>query len=165
MVNPGGFRFNMVYKIRILVAVPSDWVTIDSELSLCGVFLYAVAWLGSREKGIAAAHCRFPRSAPQKAMGVLKHEAGVVATCQWELSKLGGEILELWVRKSPQDANSLAIAHQCLAGQPVGAFPPIAWIYYDYDYYYSTTTAHTRLGLFMSIFHEEGLSKACLWMS
>ena len=30
-----------------------------------------------------------------KAVGVLKHGAGVVATHQWELSELGGEILEL----------------------------------------------------------------------
>ena len=30
-----------------------------------------------------------------KAMGVLKHEAAVVMTHQWELSELGGEILEL----------------------------------------------------------------------
>ena len=29
-----------------------------------------------------------------KAMGDLKHEAGVVTTCQWESSKLGGEIVE-----------------------------------------------------------------------
>jgi hypothetical protein len=37
----------------------------------------------------------FARCAPQKAVGVLKHGAGVVATCQWEFSELGGEILEL----------------------------------------------------------------------
>lgn len=30
-----------------------------------------------------------------KAVGVLNHGAGVVATGQWELSELGGEILEL----------------------------------------------------------------------
>ena len=40
MANPpgfatGGFRFNMAYKIRILVNASSDWVTIDSDLSLC----------------------------------------------------------------------------------------------------------------------------------
>jgi hypothetical protein len=29
-----------------------------------------------------------------KAMGALKHEAGVVMTHQWEARKLGGEILE-----------------------------------------------------------------------
>jgi hypothetical protein len=46
--------------------VPSDWVTIDSELSVCGVFLRAAVQLGSREKGTAAKH-RFARSAPQKA--------------------------------------------------------------------------------------------------
>jgi hypothetical protein len=30
-----------------------------------------------------------------KAMGVLKLRAVVVETCQWEISKLGGKILEL----------------------------------------------------------------------
>jgi hypothetical protein len=30
-----------------------------------------------------------------KAMGVLKHEAGMVATHQWELGELAEEILEL----------------------------------------------------------------------
>ena len=44
----------------------------------------------------------FARCAPQKAVGGgLKHVAGVVATCQWELSDLGGEILELRVIESP----------------------------------------------------------------
>ena len=36
-----------------------------------------------------------PDVPPQKAMGVLKHGTDVVATCQWELGELGGEILEL----------------------------------------------------------------------
>ena len=36
-----------------------------------------------------------------KTMGDLKHGAGVVMTSQWELSELGGEILELRVRESP----------------------------------------------------------------
>ena len=35
---------------------------IDSELSLCGVFLHVVTQLGSREKGMAAKH-GFARSA------------------------------------------------------------------------------------------------------
>jgi hypothetical protein len=39
---------------------------------MCGVFLYAAAQLGSREKG-AAAKRGFARSAPQKAMGIWKH--------------------------------------------------------------------------------------------
>ena len=34
-----------------------------------------------------------------KAMGIWKSGAGVVVTCQWELSELGGKILELWVTK------------------------------------------------------------------
>ena len=41
----------MVYKIKILVLVPSDGVTIVSELSLCGIFLHVVFQLGSIEKG------------------------------------------------------------------------------------------------------------------
>jgi hypothetical protein len=57
MVDPSGFatrefRFNKAYKIRILVVVPSDWVTV-SELSLRGVFLDAAARPGSRERGMA----------------------------------------------------------------------------------------------------------------
>jgi hypothetical protein len=60
-VSPGGFttgkfRFNIAYKIRILVVAPRDLVTIVSELSLCGVSLLARTQLGSREKGIAAKH-------------------------------------------------------------------------------------------------------------
>jgi hypothetical protein len=54
-------------------------------------------------------------------MGVLKHEAGMVVTRQWELSELDGEILKLWVRESPQDKNRPVIAHQCMAGQPTRA--------------------------------------------
>jgi hypothetical protein len=69
----------MAHKIRILDAEPSDWVTIVSELSLCGVFLHMAAWLGSREKGMLA-KCGFACCAPQKAMGVLKDGAGVVET-------------------------------------------------------------------------------------
>ena len=60
-----GFRFNKAYE------------TVVSALSSC-VFL-----LGSREKGTAA-----------KAVRVLKHWPGMVTAHQWELSKLGGEILE-----------------------------------------------------------------------
>jgi hypothetical protein len=50
------FRFNVAYKIRILIVVPSNRVTIDSELSLCGVFLNFVVLLSSREKGTVAKH-------------------------------------------------------------------------------------------------------------
>ena len=64
------------------------------NLNLCGVSIYLAPRLSSREKGTAA-KCGFARCAPQKAMGVLKHGDGVVATHQWELSELGGEILEL----------------------------------------------------------------------
>jgi hypothetical protein len=41
------------------------------------------------------AKCGFARIVPQKAMGILEHGAGMVTTHQWELSELGGEILEL----------------------------------------------------------------------
>ena len=43
------FRFNKVYTIRILVAIPSDCITVISELSLCCVFLHTAAHTGSRE--------------------------------------------------------------------------------------------------------------------
>ena len=49
----GGFRFNKVYKIRILVAAPSNQFTVLSELSLCCVFFHVSACPDSREKGIA----------------------------------------------------------------------------------------------------------------
>jgi hypothetical protein len=98
----------MAYKIKILVDLPSDWVTNVSELGLCGVFFHMPAWLGSREKGTAS-KCGFTWCAPQNAMGVLKHGADLVTTRQWEHSKLGGEILELWIRESLQDKNRLAI--------------------------------------------------------
>ena len=61
---------------------------------MCDASLHTAAQLGSRENGMAAKH-GFARSAPQKAVGILKHGVGVVATRQWELSELGGEILEL----------------------------------------------------------------------
>ena len=43
---------------------------------------------------------------PQKAMGIWEHGAGVAMTHQWELSELGGEISELWVRE-PGNGQSL----------------------------------------------------------
>ena len=52
---------------------------VDSELSLCGVSLYTVTQLGSREKSMEAKH-EFARSAPQKAAGIWNHGAGVVVT-------------------------------------------------------------------------------------
>ena len=65
------------------------------------------AGLGSREKG-AVAKCEFARSAPQTAMGILKHGADMVATCLWELSKLGGESFGA-LSQSPQDENRPAM--------------------------------------------------------
>lgn len=50
--------------------------------------------LGSREKGRVAKH-GFAKSTPQKAVRILKHAVGMVVTHQWELSELGGKILEL----------------------------------------------------------------------
>jgi hypothetical protein len=39
----------MAYKIRILIVVPSDSVTIVSELSLSGVCLHAFNWVPKRK--------------------------------------------------------------------------------------------------------------------
>ena len=89
----GGFRFNKAYKIRILVAAPSDRVALVSELNLCCIFLHTAACLGSREKGTAA-KCGFA-DVHHNAVGILKHGAGVVVTHQRELIELGREILEL----------------------------------------------------------------------
>lgn len=72
---------------------PAIELSIVSKLSLCGVFLHAAAQLGPREKGMAAKH-GFARCVSEKAMGVLKHGAGVVVTGQWELVSWM-EILEL----------------------------------------------------------------------
>ena len=83
---------------------PAIELPVESELRLCGVFLQAAAQPGSREKSTAATH-GFARSAPQKAVGIWKCGAGVVVTCQWELSLLGGKISELWVRESSRDEN------------------------------------------------------------
>jgi hypothetical protein len=41
------------------------------------------------------AKCELARSAPQKAVGILKCGFGVVVTRQWEIIKLGGETSEL----------------------------------------------------------------------
>ena len=51
-----GFRFKKAHKIRSLVAAPSNWVAIISELSLCCVLLLAASCLGSREKVMTAKH-------------------------------------------------------------------------------------------------------------
>lgn len=53
-----------------------------------------IAQLGSREKG-AVAKRGFDKSTPQKAVGVLKHGAGMVMSPRWALRELGGKILEL----------------------------------------------------------------------
>jgi hypothetical protein len=38
--------------MRMLIVAASNWVILDPELGLCGVFLHAVAQLGSREKKV-----------------------------------------------------------------------------------------------------------------
>jgi hypothetical protein len=52
---------------------------VNSELSLCGVFLQAVKQLGSREKATEA-KCEFIRCAPQKDIEIWKCAAGVATT-------------------------------------------------------------------------------------
>ena len=79
---------------------PMIGLPVDSKLSLCGVFLHWVTQLSFREKGTAAKH-GFARSAPPKGCENLEHGAGVVATFQWELRELGGEISEFRIRESP----------------------------------------------------------------
>ena len=74
-------------------------LTVDSELSLCGIFNHTVTQPDCREKG-KVAKCVFARNVPQKAGGIQKCGAGMVATQHWELIELGGEILELQVRES-----------------------------------------------------------------
>jgi hypothetical protein len=64
--------------------------------------------------GMVAKH-GFARSAPQKAMGILKHEAGVVVTGQWELRESGGKM----VREFPKDENK---TQQCLARDSIKIF-------------------------------------------
>ena len=53
---------------------------VNSERNLCGVSLHLATQLASREKGMAA-KCGSARSAYQKAVGIWKCGAGVVATC------------------------------------------------------------------------------------
>lgn len=69
------------------------------------------AQLSSREKGTVAKH-GFARSAPQKAMGIWKHGAGVVVTHQWvtRFQSSGSE-------SSPT-----------MRKRPSGALPVIVWI-------------------------------------
>ena len=78
-----------------------------------------VAQLGSREKGTVAKH-GFARSAPQKAMRILKHGVGMVMTCQWVLRELG-EIVELWIRESTQDENKPALPASAWPDSPPGS--------------------------------------------
>ena len=85
---------------------------------MCGIFLHTADRLASREKGTAVKH-GLARNAPQKALGILKHGAGVVASASW---------VERFQRsESPQDSNRQAIACQCLAGQPISALLPTVW--------------------------------------
>ena len=50
-------------------------------------------WLPERK--VQRQSVGLPNVYPEKEMGVLKHQTGVVVTRQWELSELGGEISEL----------------------------------------------------------------------
>jgi hypothetical protein len=58
MANPGGFRFNMAYKNRILIV----------EINICGIFLLAAVQQDSREKGMVAKR-GFAGCAPQRKWG------------------------------------------------------------------------------------------------
>jgi hypothetical protein len=89
---------------------------VDSELSLCDVFLHTVAQLGSREKRTVAKG-GLPGSASQKAVGIWKCGDGVVVTGQWETSKTGGTLSNLHVKESAKDENK---AHRCLASDSLG---------------------------------------------
>ena len=70
-------------------------VTVVSELSLCCIFLYTVARLGSRENGTVVAKQLYYKSLQGRGEEDVEAWDGMVTTCQWEPSKLGGEILEL----------------------------------------------------------------------
>ena len=108
----------------------------DPKLSMCGVFLYVVTQLGSTVKGTVAKH-GFARSAPQKAVGIWKRGASMVVTCQWELSELGGEISELWVRESAEMRTGQP-ASRCLAS--------IVWIAF------LKNISHATLSVFIVIY-------------
>lgn len=68
---------------------PATELPVDPELSVCGVFLHVVT---QRERYSVKVWV-YKKCTPK---GHGKHGAGVVTTCKWELSILGGEILELW---------------------------------------------------------------------
>ena len=73
-------------KLWCLLLCRTIELPVDSELSLCGVFLHATTQLGSREKGMATKY-EFVRSTPQKAVGIWKNGAGIAVTHQWKLSR------------------------------------------------------------------------------
>jgi hypothetical protein len=93
--------------------VPSNWVTMVSELSLCCVFFHAAACLGSREKGKVAKH-GFAWGALQRPWEIWS--MGLV----WKWSASGNLVSwvetfqELRAQESPQDKNRLAIVCQCM---------------------------------------------------
>lgn len=100
MVDPSGFttegfRFNKAYKIRFLVAAPSDWVTVISELSLCFVFLH-VELVQVQERKVRWQNMEFSE-VNQKGFGGFEAQA-------WHFSDLS-EIVDLWVREFPWDKN------------------------------------------------------------
>ena len=77
MADPSGF--NMAYKIRILVAEPSDWVTFISELTLCCLcfpsYNPSSEFKRERYEGKAWVCLRYTT----KLVGLLKPTAGIVA--------------------------------------------------------------------------------------
>lgn len=46
---------------------------------------------------------------PHKAVGVLKYETGVVATCQWERSELGGDVSRAPDQRVCPEENTLLV--------------------------------------------------------
>lgn len=78
---------------------PAIMVPVDSELSLCGVFLPVATRLGSRETGNGG-RVWVCEKCTSKSRGNLEAWGWRGSDPPWELSEPGGEILELWVRKS-----------------------------------------------------------------
>lgn len=88
--------------------MPSDWVTIVSELSLSGIFLHVALQLGSREEGTVA-KCGLARCAPQRPWGI------------WSMVLAASGNLAIWVDRF---CSTESQSPEIKSGQPL---PSSAW--------------------------------------
>lgn len=120
-------------------------------------FMRWLVWVQERYCGKAW----FCQMCNTKAVGDLKHRAGMVTTCQWEPSDLAKTFQELQGRESPQDQTgwplptSSWLARFCLGrGKSTGKCQDI----YIYIFFFSATCFHFVPGCAESTGHVQSTS-------